>query len=359
MSKSLGNGIDPLDVIAEYGADALRFTLITGTTPGNDMRFSYKRVENNRNFCNKLWNASRFVLMNLPEDFKDSKVEKDKLRGEDRWILTRLDETIADVEAKIEKYDIGLAAEAVHDFIWDEYCDWYIEFAKIRLYGDNPEEKLQVKKVLLYVLKNMLILLHPFMPFITEEIYSALPNKDDMLIVEKWPEIREAYNFVEEEKNVNSVIKAITAIRNQRSSLNVPAKTKQKLTILAENEANKALIEKIKAQFINLASASEVEVENKADYKIEDDGMVKLVFNEFSVYMSLDELMDYDKERARLKDEIKKLESEIKRAEGKLSNKGVVDKAPEAVVNKEREKLEGYKDLLQKTKESLEEIKDK
>ena len=180
-----------------------------------------------------------------------------------------------------------------------------------------------------------------------------------MLIVEKWPEIREAYNFVDEEKNVNSVIKAITAIRNQRASLNVPAKTKQKLTILAENEANKALIEKIKAQFINLASASEVEVENKADYKIEDDGMVKLVFNEFSVYMSLDELMDYDKERARLKYEIKKLESEIKRAEGKLSNKGFVDKAPEAVVNKEREKLEGYKDLLQKTKESLEEIKDK
>ncbi|WP_311531223.1 valine--tRNA ligase [uncultured Anaerococcus sp.] len=358
MSKSLGNGVDPIDVVEKFGADALRFTLITGNSPGNDMRYDEDKLLASRNFANKLWNASRFVLMNIDENDKLDENFGD-LSLEDEWILKRLNQVIEDVSKNLDKYEIGLAADRIEDFIWNEYCDWYIEFAKIRLYGDNPEEKLQVKKVLLYVLKNMLILLHPFMPFITEEIYSALPNKDDMLIVEKWPEIREAYNFVEEERNVNSVIKAITAIRNQRSSLNVPAKTKQKLTILAENEANKALIEKIKAQFINLASASEVEVENKADYKIEDDGMVKLVFNEFSVYMSLDELMDYDKERARLKDEIKKLESEIKRAEGKLSNKGFVDKAPEAVVNKEREKLEGYKDLLQKTKESLEEIKDK
>ena len=358
MSKSLGNGVDPIDVVEKFGADALRFTLITGNSPGNDMRYDEDKLLASRNFANKLWNASRFVLMNIDENDKLDE-NFDDLSLEDEWILKRLNQVIEDVSKNLDKYEIGLAADRIEDFIWNEYCDWYIEFAKIRLYGDNPEEKLQVKKVLLYVLKNMLILLHPFMPFITEEIYSALPNKDDMLIVEKWPEIREEYNFVDEEKNVNSVIKAITAIRNQRASLNVPAKTKQKLTILAENEANKALIEKIKAQFINLASASEVEVENKADYKIEDDGMVKLVFNEFSVYMSLDELMDYDKERARLKDEIKKLESEIKRAEGKLSNKGFVDKAPEAVVNKEREKLEGYKDLLQKTKESLEEIKDK
>lgn len=358
MSKSLGNGVDPIDVVEKFGADALRFTLITGNSPGNDMRYDEDKLLASRNFANKLWNASRFVLMNIDENDKLDENFGD-LSLEDEWILKRLNQVIEDVSKNLDKYEIGLAADRIEDFIWNEYCDWYIEFAKIRLYGDDSEEKLQVKKVLLYVLKNMLILLHPFMPFITEEIYSALPNKDDMLIVEKWPEIREEYNFVDEEKNVNSVIKAITAIRNQRASLNVPAKTKQKLTILAENEANKALIEKIKAQFINLASASEVEVENKADYKIEDDGMVKLVFNEFSVYMSLDELMDYDKERARLKDEIKKLESEIKRAEGKLSNKGFVDKAPEAVVNKEREKLEGYKDLLQKTKESLEEIKDK
>ncbi|WP_311537169.1 valine--tRNA ligase [uncultured Anaerococcus sp.] len=358
MSKSLGNGVDPIDVVEKFGADALRFTLITGNSPGNDMRYDEDKLLASRNFANKLWNASRFVLMNIDENDKLDENFGD-LSLEDEWILKRLNQVIEDVSKNLDKYEIGLAADRIEDFIWNEYCDWYIEFAKIRLYGDDSEEKLQVKKVLLYVLKNMLILLHPFMPFITEEIYSALPNKDDMLIVEKWPEIREEYNFVDEEKNVNSVIKAITAIRNQRASLNVPAKTKQKLTILAENEANKALIEKIKAQFINLASASEVEVENKADYKIEDDGMVKLVFNEFSVYMSLDELMDYNKERARLKDEIKKLESEIKRAEGKLSNKGFVDKAPEAVVNKEREKLEGYKDLLQKTKESLEEIKDK
>ena len=358
MSKSLGNGVDPIDVVEKYGADALRFTLITGNSPGNDMRYDEDKLLASRNFANKLWNASRFVLMNIDET-DDLDFDGKNLTLEDEWILKRLNQVIEDVSKNLDKYEIGLAADRIEDFIWNEYCDWYIEFAKIRLYGDDEEDKANVKKVLLYVLKNMLILLHPFMPFITEEIYSSLPNKKDMLIVEDWPEIREEFNFVEEEKNVNSVIKAITAIRNQRASLNVPAKTKQKLTIVAENDNNKDLIEKIKDQFINLASANEVEVLEKSEANISDDGLVKLVFNEFSVYMSLDELMDYEKERERLKSEIKKIESEIKRAEGKLSNKGFTDKAPEAVVNKEREKLASYKDLLEKTKASFEEIKDK
>ena len=358
MSKSLGNGVDPIDVVEKFGADALRFTLITGNSPGNDMRYDEDKLLASRNFANKLWNASRFVLMNI-EEGDDLDFDGKNLTLEDEWILKRLNQVIEDVSKNLDKYEIGLAADRIEDFIWNEYCDWYIEFAKIRLYGDDKEAKAGVKKVLLYALKNMLILLHPFMPFITEEIYSSLPNKDDMLIVEKWPEIKKEFDFIEEEKNVNSVIKAITAIRNQRASLNVPAKTKQKLTIVAENEANKALIEKIKDQFINLASASEVDVLEKSEAKIADDGLVKLVFNEFSVYMSLDELMDYDKERERLESEIKKIEGEIKRAEGKLSNKGFVDKAPEAVVNKEKEKLADYKDLLEKTKASLEEIRDK
>ena len=359
MSKSLGNGVDPIDVVNEYGADALRFTLITGNSPGNDMRYDEKRILASRNFANKLWNASRFVLMNI-EEGDDLDFKGENLELEDKWILKRLNDVIVDVSKNLDKYEIGLAADRIEDFIWNEYCDWYIEFAKIRLYGDDKEAKANVKKVLLYVLKNMIVLLHPFMPFITEEIYSSLPNKKDLLIVEDWPEFNKDFDFVNEESNVNSVIEAITSIRNQRATLNVPAKTCQKLTILVENKENISLIEEIKDQFVNLAKASEVEVLAKEDSEIADEeGIVRLVFNEFSVLMSLDELVDYEKERARLKDEIKRLEAEIKRASGKLSNKGFVEKAPEKVVNEEREKLAGYEDLLEKTKASLEEIKDK
>ena len=359
MSKSLGNGVDPIDVVNEYGADALRFTLITGNSPGNDMRYDEKRILASRNFANKLWNASRFVLMNI-EEGDDLEFKGENLELEDKWILKRLNDVIVDVSKNLDKYEIGLAADRIEDFIWNEYCDWYIEFAKIRLYGEDDAAKANVKKVLLYVLKNMLVLLHPFMPFITEEIYSSLPNKKDLLIVEDWPEFNKDFDFVNEESNVNSVIEAITSIRNQRATLNVPAKTLQKLTILVENKENISLIEEIKDQFVNLAKASEVEVLAKEDSEIADEeGIVRLVFNEFSVLMSLDELVDYEKERTRLKDEIKRLEGEIKRASGKLSNKGFVEKAPEKVVNEEREKLAGYEDLLEKTKASLEEIKDK
>ena len=359
MSKSLGNGVDPIDVVNEYGADALRFTLITGNSPGNDMRYDEKRILASRNFANKLWNASRFVLMNI-EEGDDLSFNGENLELEDKWILKRLNDVIVDVSKNLDKYEIGLAADRIEDFIWNEYCDWYIEFAKIRLYGEDEDAKANVKKVLLYVLRKMLALLHPFMPFITEEIFVALPDTKDLLIVEDWPEFVEEFNFVNEEANVNSVIEAITAIRNQRATLNVPSKTKQKLTILVENKDNISLIEEIKDQFQNLASASEVEVLYKEDVESTDDeGLVRLVFNEFSVLMSLDELVDYEKERQRLKDEIKRLEGEIKRASGKLSNKGFVEKAPEAVVNQEREKLNDYEDLLEKTKASLEEIKDK
>lgn len=359
MSKSLGNGVDPIDVVNEYGADALRFTLITGNSPGNDMRYDEKRILASRNFANKLWNASRFVLMNI-EEGDDLNFTGENLELEDKWILKRLNDVIVDVSKNLDKYEIGLAADRIEDFIWNEYCDWYIEFAKIRLYGEDEEAKANVKKVLLYVLRKMLALLHPFMPFITEEIFAALPDTKDLLIVEEWPEFVEEFNFVNEEANVNSVIEAITAIRNQRATLNVPSKTKQKLTVLVENKDNISLIEEIKDQFQNLASASEVEVLYKEDVESTDDeGLVRLVFNEFSVLMSLDELVDYEKERQRLKDEIKRLEGEIKRASGKLSNKGFVEKAPEAVVNQEREKLNDYEDLLGKTKASLEEIRDK
>ena len=359
MSKSLGNGVDPIDVVNQYGADALRFTLITGNSPGNDMRYDEKRIIASRNFANKLWNATRFVLMNIGEDDNLVFDENIDLALEDKWILKRLNNVIEEVTKNLEKYEIGLAASRIEDFIWEEYCDWYIEFAKLRLNGDDEKEKSDVKKVLLYVLNKMIALLHPFMPFITEEIYSALPDKKDMLIVEEWPKFREEFDFVSEEATVNSAIEAITAIRNQRATLNVGAKKKQDLIILAENQEYKDLLDDLKGQFINLANSNEVNIYLKDEYKGNKDNLVNLVFNEFSVLMSLDDLMDYDKERKRLNDEIKRLEGEIKRANGKLNNENFVSKAPEAVVNEEREKLANYKDLLEKTQISLEEIKDK
>jgi valyl-tRNA synthetase len=355
MSKSLGNGVDPIDVVNKYGADALRFTLITGNSPGNDMRFDEKRVVASRNFANKLWNATRFVLMNLEEgDNLDFDIEH--LELEDKWILKRLNNVIKEVTTNLDKYEIGLAASRIEDFIWNEYCDRFIEFAKMRLYGDDQEKKANVKKVLLYVLKDMIALLHPFMPFITEEIYSQLPNKDDMLIAEAWPQFREEFEFDKEEAAVNSTIDAITAIRNQRSKLNVGSKTKQNLFIIAENDQIKDLLLDLKDQYINLANSKEVTVTTE-NMEIED--AVSLVFNDFKILMPLDDLIDYEKERKRLKEEIKKYESEIKRAQGKLNNENFVNKAPEKLVEEEKEKLVNYKDLLEKTKASLEEIKDK
>ncbi len=359
MSKSLGNGVDPIDVVNQYGADALRFTLITGNSPGNDMRYDEKRIIASRNFANKLWNATRFVLMNIGEDDNLAFDENVDLALEDKWILKRLNNVIEEVTKNLEKYEIGLAASRIEDFIWEEYCDWYIEFAKLRLNGDDEKEKSDVKKVLLYVLNKMIALLHPFMPFITEEIYSALPDKKDMLIVEEWPKFREEFDFVSEEATVNSAIEAITAIRNQRATLNVGSKKKQDLIILAENQEYKDLLDDLKGQFVNLANSNEVNIYLKDEYEGIKENLVNLVFNEFSVLMSLDDLMDYDKERKRLNDEIKRLEGEIKRANGKLNNENFVSKAPEAVVNEEREKLANYKDLLEKTQISLEEIKDR
>ncbi|MDU5535526.1 MAG: class I tRNA ligase family protein, partial [Anaerococcus sp.] len=283
----------------------------------------------------------------------------ENLALEDKWILKRLNNVIEEVTKNLEKYEIGLAASRIENFIWEEYCDWYIEFAKLRLYGEDEKAKADVKKVLLYVLNKMIALLHPFMPFITEEIYSALPDKKDMLIVEDWPIFNEEFEFISEEVTVNSAIEAITAIRNQRATLNVGAKTKQDLIILAENEEYKDLLENLKGQFKNLANSNEVDIYLKDEFDKDKENLVNLVFNEFSVLMSLDDLMDYEQERKRLNEEIKRLECEIKRASGKLNNENFVNKAPEAVVNEEREKLANYEDLLEKTKLSLEEIKDK
>ena len=355
MSKSLGNGVDPIDVVNKYGADALRFTIITGNSPGNDMRYDEKRIIASRNFANKLWNATRFVLMNVDEN-DDIEFKNLDLSLEDKWILKRLNNVVEEVSKNLDKYEIGLAASRIEDFIWEEFCDWYIEFAKERLNSDDENKKATVKKVLLYVLKDMISLLHPFMPFITEEIYKQLPNKKDMLIVESWPQVRDDFNFDSEARVVDGAIEAIKAIRNQRQTLNLGSKTRQDLIIYSSDENTRKFLEILKGQFVNLSKSGEISIISE-DKEVED--AVSLIFNDFKIYIPLENLIDYDKERKRLKDEIKKLESEIKRAEGKLNNQGFVSKAPEAVVNEEREKLEKYKDLLVKTQESYKEIEDK
>lgn len=355
MSKSLGNGVDPIDVVNKYGADALRFTIITGNSPGNDMRYDEKRIVASRNFANKLWNATRFVLMNVDEN-DDIEFKNLDLSLEDKWILKRLNNVVEEVSKNLDKYEIGLAASRIEDFIWEEFCDWYIEFAKERLNSDDENKKATVKKVLLYVLKDMIALLHPFMPFITEEIYKQLPNKKDMLIVEDWPQVRDDFNFDDEARVVDGAIEAIKAIRNQRQTLNLGSKTRQDLIIYSSDENTRNFLEILKGQFVNLSKSGEISIISE-DKEVED--AVSLIFNDFKIYIPLKNLIDYDKERKRLKDEIKKLESEIKRAEGKLNNQGFVSKAPEAVVNEEREKLEKYKDLLVKTQESYKEIEDK
>ena len=348
MSKSLGNGIDPLDVIDQYGADALRFTLITGSTPGNDMRFSYKRVESNRNFCNKLWNASRFVLMNLPEDFYDAKVIKEKLHSEDRWILTRVDETIVEVQEKIEKYDIGMAAEAVHDFIWDEYCDWYIEMVKPRLYGDDIEDREVVYGVLLDVLEKILKMLHPFMPFITEEIYAFLPSTKEDLIVSPWPESG-VYKYDEDVEKISILREAIRGIRNAKAEMDIEPFRKSKLYLLTDDDARADVYDELKNHFANLANCTAIE--RIPDRDAVSDDVISVVVEKAELFLPMKDLVDYDKEAQRLKKDMEKTEAEIERAEKKLANENFVSKAKPEVVQKEREKLETHKENLKNLKE--------
>ncbi len=348
MSKSLGNGIDPLEVIDQYGADALRLTLVTGNSPGNDMRFSYKRVESNRNFCNKLWNASRFVLMNLPEDFYGAKVMEEKLHTEDRWILTRVDETIAEVQEKIEKYDIGMAAEVLHDFIWDEYCDWYIEMVKPRLYGDDVEDREVVYGVLLDVLEKILKMLHPFMPFITEEIYTFLPSTEGDLIVSDWPECG-VYNYHDDVEKISVLREAIRGIRNAKAEMDIEPFRKSKLYLLTDDDARAKVYDELKAHFANLANCTSIE--RIPDRDAVSDDVISVVVEKAELFLPMKDLVDYDKEAQRLKKDMEKTESEIERAEKKLANENFVSKAKPEVVEKEREKLAMYKENLKNLKE--------
>ncbi len=348
MSKSLGNGIDPLKVIEEYGADALRFALATGNAPGNDMRFSDEKIEAARNFANKLWNASRFVLMNLTEEDEEllKAPEDSELTIEDKWILARLNELTKSVNANIDNYELGIALGDIYSFTWDLFCDWYIEMAKSRIFDTGSHAALTAKRVLVKVLTDILKLLHPYMPFITEEIYQALPHTDESIVVSAFPKYDEKLSYKTEVEDVDRIIGCIVAIRARRSEMNVPPSKKAKLFVVTKYEETFKTTAKILEK---LASASEVIVTDSYD----SDDAVAIATDAGAVYIPLAEVIDFEKERARLTAEAKKNDSEIERIEKKLANEGFVSKAPAAVIEGERAKLAKYLETRESLKAAL------
>lgn len=350
MSKSLGNGIDPLEIIEKYGADALRFTLATGNSPGNDMRFYIERVEASRNFANKIWNASRFTLMNL--DIKENKLPPEsELLQEDKWIISKFNTLVKEVTYNLDKFELGIAVSKLYDFIWDSFCDWYIELVKPRLFDKENTTGKTAQYVLAYVLSNTMKLLHPFMPFITEEIWQHLPHDGESIMISEWPVYNERLNFEKDEKNTEIIMGAISAVRNRRAEMNVPPSKKAKVIIVTDNTD---IFKDSGVYFERLASADSVEImSDKANI---DDNCVNIVVDGAEVFLPLDALVDKEKELARLLKEKENLIGEIKRVEGKLNNKGFVSKAPEKVVNEEREKGIKYKAMLDKVLEAIENI---
>ena len=345
MSKSLGNGIDPLEMAEKYGADALRFNLITGNSPGNDMRFYVEKCEAMRNFCNKIWNASRFVMMNLA--IEDNHLPE-TLETEDKWILSKLNRVVKEVCDNMDSFELGVAAGKIYDFIWDDYCDWYIELTKPRLNGDDEAAKESAQRVLLYVLVEILKLLHPFMPFITEEIWQALPHEGDALMMQSYPEYSEKLNFPEDEANFGMVMDAIKAVRARRSEMNVPPSRKSHLIIVTDRA--KAFTDGEK--FIcKLAYASGVEV--RAELPESTDGMVSVITDNARMFMPMAELVDLEKERARMEKELANAKKQLDGQNAKLANENFVSRAPEKVVNAEREKKAKLEALIENLEESL------
>ena len=359
MSKSLGNGIDPLEVIDQYGADALRFMLVTGNSPGNDMRFYMERVEAARNFANKLWNASRFVFMNIDEEIMNGVTRESveaNLTIADKWIISRANNVVKEVIDNMDKFDLGIAAQKIYDFAWTEYCDWYIEIVKPRLYGDDVEAKKAALYTLTYVLETILKLLHPYMPFITEEIYTYLPTVEGSIVIAEWPHYKEEDNMASEEEMMELAMDGIRNIRNARAEMDVPPSKKAKV-IIVPTEDKKSAVESTKEYFVTLASASTVEIaENEND--IPEDA-VGVVINGAKIFIPLDELVDFEKEKERLTKEKAKLEGEIKRVNGKLSNQGFLAKAPESLVNEEKAKKEKFEEMMKSVLERLENIEAK
>ncbi|SCI20354.1 Valine--tRNA ligase [uncultured Clostridium sp.] len=356
MSKSLGNGIDPLEVIDQYGADALRFMLATGNSPGNDMRFYMERVEAARNFANKLWNASRFVFMNIDTEIMEG-VNRESVEANltlaDKWIISRANNVVKEVTDNMDKFDLGIAAQKIYDFAWSEYCDWYIEIVKPRLYSEDKEAKQAALYTLTYVLEKILKLLHPYMPFITEEIYTHLPTVEGSIVISSFPHYTEADNMAKEEEMMSLTMDGIRNIRNVRAEMNVPPSKKAKVIIVPTEEKKEAMVAGCD-YFVTLASASEVEIVANEDNIPED--AVSVVIDGVKIFIPLDELVDFAKEIERLSKEKAKLESEIKRVNGKLSNEGFVAKAPQALINAEKAKKEKFEEMMKSVVERLENL---
>ena len=352
MSKSLGNGIDPLEVIDKYGADALRYTLITGNAPGNDMRFYWERVEASRNFANKVWNASRFIMMNDPDNkvMADSAMP-DNLTAADKWILSKMNNLIKEVTDNMEKYELGIAVAKLNDFIWEEFCDWYIEMVKPRLYNDEDTTKIAAIWTLKKVLIDALKLLHPYMPFITEEIFCNIQDKEESIMISSWPVYKDEYSFAEDENAIETIKTAVRNIRNLRAEMNVAPSRKAKVFVVSENEDIRDIFENGKVFFATLGYASEVVVQ-KDKAGIPDDA-VSTVIPDAVIYIPFAELVDIDKEIERLKKEEGKLHGEIKRCNGMLNNEKFVSKAPQAKSDEEKAKLEKYTQMLAQVQERL------
>ena len=348
MSKSLGNGIDPLEMIEKYGCDALRMNMVTGNSPGNDMRFYVERCEAMRNFANKLWNASRYVQMNLAEGVKNELPTAEKLEIADKWVLSKLNSLIADVTENMEKYELGVAIQKIYDYIWDTYCDWYIELTKARLYAEDADRKQTAMQVLVYVLDQVLRLLHPFMPFITEQIWQSIPHEGDALIVAQWPEYTDALAFKAEEAQMESVMEAIRAIRARRTEMNVPPSKKAALFILS---AKKQIFAEGEGFLQRLAYADEVSMLDAEPDNL--DGMVTITTADAKLYIPMGQLVDVQKEIARITKELENAKKFLNSLEAKLSNENFVARAPEAVVNAEREKAAKHRDLIAQLEQSL------
>ena len=356
MSKSLGNGIDPLEVIDKYGADALRLTLITGNAPGNDMRFYWERVESSRNFANKVWNASRFIMMNLGDE-QPTKPEAADLLPVDRWILSRVNTLAKDVTENMDKYELGIAVQKVYDFIWEEFCDWYIEIAKVRLYKkeEDPKAANAALWVLKTVLANALKMLHPYMPFITEEIFCTLCPEEETIMLAPWPEYTEEWNFAKEEADVETIKVLVKGIRNIRSEMNVPPSRKAKYFIVSPDADLCELFASHKDIYSQLISASEIDVQ--ADKAGIPEDAVSVVIPNAVVYIPLEELVDMAKERERLEKEKAKLAKELARSNGMLNNEKFLSKAPQAKVDEEKAKLEKYKQMMEDVENRLAQLK--
>lgn len=353
MSKSLGNGIDPLEVIDLYGADALRLMLVTGNSQGNDMRYYQERVESSRNFANKIWNASRFIMMNL-EDHIIGEVSMEDLIPADRWILSKVNRLAKDVTDNMDKFDFGVAVQKLHDFIWEEFCDWYIEMVKPRLYNDEDTTKDAALWTLKTVLINAFKLLHPFMPFITEEIFKTIQTDEQTIMLTAWPKYKEEWNFGKEEKAISLIKEAVRNIRNLRANMNVPPSKKAKVFVVTDDAFVKETFEEGRVFFATLGYASEVYIQENMT-GIEADAVSVMIPNA-TIYMPFSELVDIEQEIKRLKGEESKLEKELSRVKGKLSNQGFVSKAPAKVIDEEREKMAKYEQMMLQVKERLESL---